>query len=541
MKILIIKFAAIGDVLRTTPILKALRKKYPKVKIWWFTKDISFEVLYNNPLIDRVVLYNQSNLSGLKKMHFNLLINLDKDKRATYAAMQVPADIKKGFGQAKNGRLIPFDKDSNYAYRLGIDDELKFRKNKKTYQQICFEQIGLKYKGERYLFNLDKKDIVFTNRKLEAKGLKKEAIRVGIVTGSGKAFAGKSLPFGSYVKIIQGLLYYNGIQVVLLGGPREKKTNRKISELFKDSIIDSGCNNTIGQFAAIIDNCDIVITGDTLTMHLGIALNKYAIVFFGSTAANEIELYGKGKKVTTKIKCSPCYKRRCPIGEKCMKLVRPEDIIKEVLDVAKRVFNKNLARKMVFLDRDGVINKNPLRSDYIKKPSEFEFLPNSRKAVKMLNNAGFDIAVISNQAGIGKGLFSKNELKKIDERMLKGIKVSKGKINGTYYCIHRPDANCNCRKPKTGLIKKAVGKNKIDFKNSFFVGDTERDVVAGSSSGLKTITVLSGYNKNKDIKRWKKQPDYVAKDLYDAVKKIVLQKVPPMLLFVALFGTIFTS
>ncbi len=541
MKILIIKFAAIGDVLRTTTILKALKKKYPKAKIWWFTEDISFEVLYNNPLIDKAILYNQSNLSRLKKMHFNLLINLDKDKGATYAAMQVPADIKKGFGQAKNGRLIPFDKDSNYAYGLGIDDELKFRKNKKTYQQICFEQIGLKYEGEKYVFNLNKKDIDSASKKLKAKRLKKEAIKVGIVAGSGKAFAGKSLAFSSYVKIIQGLLCYNGIQIVLLGGPREKKTNRKISKLFKDLIIDSGCNNTIGQFAAIVNNCDIVITGDTLTMHLGIALNKYAIVFFGSTAANEIELYGKGKKIIPKIKCSPCYKRRCPIGERCMGLIGPKDIIREVLDAVKRVFNKNMVKKVVFLDRDGVINKNPPHGDYIKKPSKFEFLSRAPEAIRMLNNAGFDIAVISNQAGIGKGLFSKNELKKIDERMLKGIKASGGKIKGTYYCIHHPDANCECRKPKTGLIKKAIGGNKIDFRNSFFIGDTERDVVAGGRSGLKTITVLSGYNKNKDIKKWKNRPDYIAKDLYDAVKRIVLQKVPPMLLFVALFGTIFTS
>ncbi len=178
--------------------------------------------------------------------------------------------------------------------------------------------------------------------------------------------------------------------------------------------------------------------------------------------------------------------------------------------------------KMIFLDRDGVINKNPPRSDYIKKPSEFKFLPNSRKAIRMLNDAGYDIAVISNQAGIGKGLFSKEDLKKIDEKMLKGIKASKGKIKRTYYCIHHPDANCNCRKPKTGLIEKAAGKNKIDMKGSFFIGDTERDVVAGSRSGFKTITVLSGYNKNKDIKKWKNQPDYIAKDLYTAVKRIIL-------------------
>ena len=97
---------------------------------------------------------------------------------------------------------------------------------------------------------------------------------------------------------------------------------------------------------------------------------------------------------------------------------------------------------IVFLDRDGVINKNPTYRDYVKKPSEFKFLPGARRAVRMLNEAGFDIVVISNQAGVAKRLFSRKDLKEIDEKMLKGIKASGGRLKKICYCIHHPDANC---------------------------------------------------------------------------------------------------
>lgn len=525
MKILIIKFAAIGDVLRTTPILCPLKKKYPKAKIYWLTEKISYGVLCDNPFIDKVILYNRANLAILQDMSFNILINLDKDKRAAGAANTIPAKIKKGFGQMGSGQLAPFDKDSDYAYRLGIDDELKFRRNKKTYQQISFEQIGFKFQGEKYIYDLKKKDMEFAKKKLKKNGdspLRGQPpfLKVGIVTGSGKAFAGKRLPFNSYVKIIQGLLHYDGIQVLLLGGPEERWINLKIINIFENAIVDTGCNNTIGEFAAIVNNCDIIITGDTLTMHLGIATGKHVMVYFGSTTPNEIELYGKGEKIIPKIKCSPCYKKDCLIKEKCLQLINPETIVESVVGVSRKVFKRHLMKKMVFIDRDGVINKNPVYGDYIRKSSQFKFLPRVHSAVKKLSKNGYTLIVISNQAGVAKGLFTKKDLDMINKKMLKTINNSGSIISGIYYCIHHPDANCACRKPKTGLIKKAIGGTAIDKNNSFFIGDTERDISTGKRFKVKTVLVLSGYSKKSDIKKWKVKPDFVAKDLYDAVKII---------------------
>jgi len=183
-------------------------------------------------------------------------------------------------------------------------------------------------------------------------------------------------------------------------------------------------------------------------------------------------------------------------------------------------------KPIIFLDRDGVVNKNPVYLDYVKKASEFKFIPGSRKAIKMLRDAKLDVVIISNQAGVGRGLFTKKDLKGIDEKMLKGVDASGGKLKKIFYCIHKPDAGCDCRKPKTGMFKKAVSKIRIDHNHSFYAGDTERDTKAGSAFGIKTIAVLSGYAKRSDIKKWPIQPDFIAKDLLDAVENIILKSAP---------------
>lgn len=180
-------------------------------------------------------------------------------------------------------------------------------------------------------------------------------------------------------------------------------------------------------------------------------------------------------------------------------------------------------KRIAFLDRDGVINKNPVYLDYVKGPSEFKFIPGSRRAIRMLNKAGFKVIIISNQTGVGKGLYSEEDLKNTTEKMLKGLEKSRAKLDKICYCIHHPDAGCSCRKPKTGMFKKAVGKTDFDRKNSFFVGDTERDTLAGKNFGVNAVAVFSGYNKRKDIKKWKVQPDFIAKDLLDAVKRVIIK------------------
>lgn len=180
--------------------------------------------------------------------------------------------------------------------------------------------------------------------------------------------------------------------------------------------------------------------------------------------------------------------------------------------------------KVVFIDRDGVINKDPAgwtEHDYITKTGDFHFLPDVLRALKNLTENKYKIIIISNQAGVGKGYFTVKELEKVSDYMLKEIEVSGGKISGVYYCIHTKEDNCDCRKPKTGLFKKASGNINFDIGNTYLIGDSPRDIEAGKSFGLKTILVLSGKTHAENLSKLEVRPDEIKKDLNDAAEFII--------------------
>jgi len=184
--------------------------------------------------------------------------------------------------------------------------------------------------------------------------------------------------------------------------------------------------------------------------------------------------------------------------------------------------------KVIFLDRDGVINRYPGDFEYVKSWEEFQFLPKIKPALKKLNAQGFKIFVVSNQAGISKNVYSQEALDLITKNMLKELKDDAIEISEVYYCIHRQEDNCSCRKPNTGLIEQALNElkkegYKVKLEDSYFIGDTIRDIETGKKAGLKTILVFSGKEKSENKNNWQVFPDFTAQDLYEAVEKIIIQ------------------
>lgn len=179
--------------------------------------------------------------------------------------------------------------------------------------------------------------------------------------------------------------------------------------------------------------------------------------------------------------------------------------------------------RVIFLDRDGVINRYPGDREYVTSWRKFYFLPGVLKAIRILTDNQYKIFIISNQAGISKGLYTKKTLDQMTRNMLKKIKKENGEIERVFYCIHRTEDNCSCRKPKTGLIKKALGRlnKKISSNNTYFIGDSIRDVKTGKRAHLKTILVLSGKETLKNKNTWSIKPDYVTKNLLEATKIIL--------------------
>lgn len=177
--------------------------------------------------------------------------------------------------------------------------------------------------------------------------------------------------------------------------------------------------------------------------------------------------------------------------------------------------------KTIFLDRDGVINKYPGDRLYVTSLKKFRFLPKAKQAIALLTKSGCKIFVASNQAGVGKGTYSRKTLDAITAKMLGDIHEAGGEIEQVGYCTHRKEAGCSCRKPKPGLLKAAAKKFKFGLSKAYFVGDTIRDVLTAHNAGCKSILVLTGKEKLANRKNWEAKPDFVFKDLLAAAKFII--------------------
>lgn len=180
--------------------------------------------------------------------------------------------------------------------------------------------------------------------------------------------------------------------------------------------------------------------------------------------------------------------------------------------------------KVIFIDRDGVVNKDPggwTEYNYVTRWEDFHFLPGAKEAIKKLTDAGYEIIIISNQAGINRGFFTVDDLKNINDNMLKEISSSGGRIRSVHYCPHKKEEGCNCRKPNIGLFNEATKGMDISFSDTFFIGDGSMDVEAGDRIGCKTVLLLSGKSKLEDVEKWRYKPDFIKKDLSEAVDWIL--------------------
>jgi D-glycero-D-manno-heptose 1,7-bisphosphate phosphatase len=184
---------------------------------------------------------------------------------------------------------------------------------------------------------------------------------------------------------------------------------------------------------------------------------------------------------------------------------------------------KNIA---VFLDRDGTINEEV---NFVKSVEELKLIPCAARAINRMNDLDLRTIVLSNQSGIARGFFTEKELNEINTRLLKLLKIENATIDSIYYCPHHPEGvvkefaiNCDCRKPKTGMILKAAKEFNINVEKSFVIGDMMRDLECGKNAGTKNILVLTGKGREtlNEIKTNSFQPDFIAHDLIDAVKYI---------------------
>jgi D-glycero-D-manno-heptose 1,7-bisphosphate phosphatase len=192
-----------------------------------------------------------------------------------------------------------------------------------------------------------------------------------------------------------------------------------------------------------------------------------------------------------------------------------------------------LKRPAIFIDRDGTINE---QMGYVNHLSRFILLPRVAEAIRMLNESGFLALIVSNQAGAARGYFPPSLTEEVNERMKKGLARCGARLDGIYYCPHHPRSvlpelriDCDCRKPRRGLIDQACRDFEVDMSRSFVVGDRCLDIELGFRCGLRGILVKTGYGRGEAehiLPSRPEKPVYIAEDLYDAVSWILEREKP---------------
>lgn len=174
-------------------------------------------------------------------------------------------------------------------------------------------------------------------------------------------------------------------------------------------------------------------------------------------------------------------------------------------------------KKAIFLDRDGTVCED---AAYLSRVEDLRLFPFAAEAIRILSRNDFLVCLVTNQSGIGRGIFDENALREIHAQLKKELSESNAHLDAIYFCPHAPENKCQCRKPHIGMIEQAAKDFQIDLKNTWMIGDKAIDVETGSNAKTKTALVLTGYGA-REVANMEIKPDLVGQNLLEAVRLIV--------------------
>ena len=328
-RILIIKLGAMGDVLRTTSLLPTLSGHFKDPHVTWITRRESLDLLDKNPLIDTLLETNAESLARLQVEAFDLVINPETTKESAALASIAEGTIKKGFGLSPRGSVFSYNAGAGEIFRMGLRDDLK-KRNRKTYEALICQLSEVPFERVPPLLSLEKDEVGWAEERLAAKRFKRGKPTVGINTGGGTRWVLKRWTTDGFIQLAKHLSRRMGVQVLLFGGPSEVEINRRIASELGDHLIDTGGHNPPRQFASLLNACDAVVTGDSLALHIGLALRKRMVVLLGPTSAAEIDLYDSGEKIAARLDCLCCYRRACAKSPNCMEAISVDSVYRAV-------------------------------------------------------------------------------------------------------------------------------------------------------------------------------------------------------------------
>jgi ADP-heptose:LPS heptosyltransferase len=324
-RIVVIKLEAVGDVLRTTCILHGLKEKYPKSEIIWITRKSAVPLFENNKMVDHVLAYESTEtILHVLVEEFDIVINLDSAPDSAVLASTVKCKEKIGYGIDTRGNVFPFNTEAVTWLEMGAFDDLK-KKNTRSFQDLMIEICCLKTAKKDIVVELSEEELNLARSFAEKVGLDQKVLKIGMNTGASGRWQLKQWTMEGFERLIKLLLEQTQASILLYGGPSEKERNEYLSRLHPTRVVNTGADNSLRQFFALVTLSDVFLTGDTLALHVATALKKKVIALFGPTSAAEIDSYnGQIVKVQADLDCLVCYKPRCDFNPNCINSITPE-------------------------------------------------------------------------------------------------------------------------------------------------------------------------------------------------------------------------
>ena len=494
------------------PAISAARRLFPLAEITLLVKPAVAELFAHHPAIHHTLVYDDrgrhAGLSGkwtlarvLRRHRFDLAILLQNAFEASLLAFL--AGIPRRYGYATDGRT------------LLLTDPVATPPREARRHQVAYYWDLMKPFGEDGLPPAPKlvvtrqEELAMAARLADA-GIAASDFLIGVNPGSTYGAAKRWLP-ERYAEVVNRLSErYGGrgetrMAVAVLGAKGEEPLGRSIAERIRTrSVVCSG-QTTVRELMALAKRCQLFLTNDTGPMHIAAAFEVPTVAVFGPTDWRTTAPFGGQFRLVRKdVACAPCLLRECPIDHRCMTGVTVEDVYDAAVQQgpqssvlspqspASSVLHPQsfpLAGVTVFLDRDGTLNQD---SGFVKEPDELVILPGVSEALTRLQRAGARLIVLTNQSGVGRGFFSLRDLESIHARLRTILGQDRVSLDAIYFCPHHPNDDCPCRKPRRGMVDRAVAERQVDLSRSYLVGDQARDIELAHQAGIRSVLVTTG-------------------------------------------------
>lgn len=537
----------VGDAILTLPALAALRRRFPQAEISVLGRPWVTGLFADQPVADRVIAYQSDGahrgLSGrwalardLRRKRFDLAVLFPNSLDS--AVVPWLAGIPRRVGTPTEGRRLLLTHPVRGALRPTERHQV-FR------HLAVVRSLGADGDPTPRLA-VGAEAVQAADRLLAEAGVDPEewclAVNPGSVYGSAKRW-----PAERFAATADVLADRWGARVLLVGSGKETAVLEAVARAMRHEPIRLGGRTDLRTLAAVLRRSRLLLTNDTGTMHVATAVSAPVVAVFGPTDAEATGPCGsRARLVRESVACSPCLLRECPIDHRCMTGVTVSQVVQAAEDLLAQTDRgtcpvaqvlvassrrPTLESPAAFLDRDGTIIEDP---GYLGDPDKIQFIPGAQEALGALRGAGYRLIVVTNQAGVARGLITEGDVRRVNLRLQELLTAAGVPVDGIYYCPHHAEAgppeyrkDCPSRKPGPGMVEQARRDFGLDVARSVIVGDHLSDAaVARHFPGMRGIMVLTGHGAGQYEKVQAGAtpvPDHIAPDLRSAVEWLLRQ------------------